>query len=417
MKTHRFPTSAFLLLGVMLAFTFASCSRSLTDLGYETKTSPNIDDFLFNTTETPPPYRPFYVSNSFKYDYYTYVADEDIQNIFNAYVSLRLKVLHKFYSEISTDHFYQKTFDKEYATLCSPGIVDAVNNYAKQNPNSAIGGWQILKPTLGLDAPNAEYTIAYEGNDLFSVKPAGDSVGVTLRIELTPDKMRPVIVGVINPAFNVSVFQTIFAYTGKKKYPQPFPVGYRVGKGYKYPLPFSYNATKSYARSEDYSRDLAKTIHKTINGKKLSCITEASFHFFFAGINTARWQLLNSLVAELHDKDFNKQQFTRKHSTMLHLDVAKAIDAASKSESTDKFGKWEAFYVGGTFHDIAYNGNNWYRITSMDNNRKTIYVQMVVSKDKNRTPIITGLSNDDMAINVGADFNTRRLPTKSWWRR
>ena len=386
-----------LILAILILV--SSCSKSLTDLGYDTQAKPDRDYALLNANQPPLHEAPFYRPTNQNYDVYSYIADEDIQNIFNAYVSLRLKVLHKFYSEISTDYFYQKTFDKEYATLCSPAVVKAAANYAASNPNSSIGGWQILKPTLGLDAPNAEYTIAYEGNDLFSVKPAGDSVGVTLRIELTPDKMRPVIVGVINPAFNVSVFQSIFA---------------NVGKGYKYPLPFSYNATKSYARSEDYSRDLARTIHKTVSSKSLHSITEASFHFFLAGINTARWQLLNSLVEELHNKDFNKQQFTREHSTLLHTNVAKAIDTASNIDKADSLGQWEAFYVGGTFHDIAYNGNNWYRITSMDNNRKTIYVQMVVSKDKDRTPIITGLSNNDMAINVGADFNTRRLPTNSW---
>ncbi|MCH5178132.1 MAG: hypothetical protein J1F13_00500 [Prevotellaceae bacterium] len=340
-----------------------------------------VHNFAFDS----PSSRIVTLSRNYNYNVYSFISDEDVRNLLAAHIYLRESILHDFYARMNTKDFSQVAFNNEFNSLCAPDILAVATNYAKQNPDNALGGWQIFKPMPGLNAIKAENDITYEGNDWFSITPKGDDTKVRLKVVMTPYKMRPVIVAVDNPAFGISATKQAES---------------KLAKGYKNMKKFIYSPAYTFPRSKSYFATLSQKISRISDAAQRGVVTEGDFSLFLNQTIKEREQMLTAFLNELSVKDINKHRLSRKYDNWLHADVNKAIISAQENKSD----KWNAFNTGSNTPNIVYEGNNWFRLSSDSDKAKDIQVQMILNKD-GRTPIITGLVNPDAGIALGTDFS------------
>ena len=404
------------LISVGVIALLCSCSKSLTDLGYESRainTSVHVENqFLrsLNTSVYTENYGSFkysiptfysysggYVTHNRSYNIYNVIADEDINNIFKVYVSLRMDVLRDFYSNMSARYFSKKAFDKEYLSLCSPSVWQYASDYAASNNAGDIGGWQIFKPYPGLDAPEAKYQITYEGEDWFEVVPVGDNEKVRLKVVLAGKAMHPVIVEVDNPHFGVNATTDSNA---------------DVGKGYEYKQQWNRNGNMTLQRSRAYFDWLTSVISTNCRTKERNFVTEAYMIDFFNRAVQKRLQLLDGFYKDLSSKEFNKKKISGKYNSWIYADVEKAMHA--KTQGNDNaLGKWQAFDSNTDEKDISYEGNNWFRIAEKMDTANVVHVQMVYC-GKNMQPMVVGLKNPFSGVDVGKDLDTDRYTSRGW---
>ena len=166
-----------------------SCSRSLTDIGYST--SPINTTVHVNSASAPPIGQSRgYVTQPGDYYLYNFVSDVDMEYFYKSRVLIRAAIVQGLYAQMNAQDFKKKSFDKRYASLCSPEVLAAVKEW---RGDSNLGGWQIFKPYPGLDATKMKYEIVYDGDDWFSITPAGDDSKVRLRVVLAGKKLMAVI--------------------------------------------------------------------------------------------------------------------------------------------------------------------------------------------------------------------------------
>lgn len=365
---------------------FASCSRSLTDLGYSTRYI-IYDKWDRRTQPITNPEEYLLLSRTGTYKTNQIICDEGVRNFLAAQIYFRQNILKDFYAQMNADDFSSDAFAKEYSSLCAPDILAAATTYAKANPDNALGGWQVFKPMPGLDTKKAKYDIAYEGDDWFSITPDGDDVGVRLRIVLTADKLRPVIVAVENLAFDVSA---------------AIEAGSNVGKGYKNVDNYSLGVVRLPLRNQSYFDWLAKKLSHISGVAERGVVTEADITDFYNDMVEDRAMQLTAFISALGATDFNNRQLSHKYGNWLNIDVNRAITA-----NAGKSGKWNAFNTDGEKTNIAYEGNNWFRLSSDADSTKEIMVQMVLCGNK-QLPIITGLNSPADGIALGTDFSLTR---------
>ena len=365
-----------------------SCSKSLTDIGYST--SPINTTVHVNSASTPPIGQSRgYVTQPGDYYLYNFVSDVDMEYFYKSRVLIRAAIVQGLYAQMNTQDFQKKSFDKRYASLCSPEVLKAVKEW---KGDSNLGGWQIFKPYPGLDATKMKYEIAYDGDDWFSITPAGDDSKVRLRVVLAGKKLQPVVVEVDNPAFGVNVASST-----------------RVGKGFDFGHGWIANGYGNYRRSEGYMSMLAGIIYDHCADKSRNIVTGDAILTFAKSMSQEQEQLLSGFYKDLIS--YNSASLSKKYKKWLYADVEKAI-AANHREANSALGKWKAFDVAET-SNVVYEGNNGYRISGAADSTKDIHVQMVYC-DRDMRPMIIGLYNKPLGIETGLNIDSDMSDSPGW---
>ena len=365
-----------------------SCSRSLTDIGYST--SPINTTVHVNNASAPPIGQSWgYVTQPGDYYLYNFVSDVDMEYFYKSRVLIRAAIVQGLYAQMNAQDFKKKSFDKRYASLCSPEVLAAVKEW---RGDSNLGGWQIFKPYPGLDATKMKYEIAYDGDDWFSITPAGDDSKVRLRVVLAGKKLQPVVVEVDNPAFGVNVASST-----------------KVGKGFDFGHGWIANGYGNYRRSEGYMSMLAGIIYDRCSDKSRNIVTGDAILTFAKSMSQEQKQLLSGFYKDL--ANYNSASLSKKYKKWLYADVEKAI-AANHREANSALGKWQAFDVAAT-SNVVYEGNNWYRISGAADSTKDIHVQMVYC-DRDMRPMIIGLYNKPLGIETGLHIDSDMSDSPGW---
>ncbi|MBR3373258.1 MAG: hypothetical protein IKG75_04560 [Bacteroidaceae bacterium] len=365
-----------------------SCSRSLTDIGYST--SPINTTVHVNSASAPPIGQSRgYVTQPGDYYLYNFVSDVDMEYFYKSRVLIRAAIVQGLYAQMNAQDFKKKSFDKRYASLCSPEVLAAVKEW---RGDSNLGGWQIFKPYPGLDATKMKYEIAYDGDDWFSITPAGDDSKVRLRVVLAGKKLQPVVVEVDNPAFGVNVVSST-----------------KVGKGFDFGHGWIANGYGNYRRSEGYMSMLAGIIYDRCADKSRNIVTGDAILTFAKSMSQEQEQLLSGFYKDL--VSYNSASLSKKYKKWLYADVEKAI-AANHREANSALGKWKAFDVAET-SNVVYEGNNWYRISGAADSTKDIHVQMVYC-DRDMRPMIIGLYNKPLGIETGLHIDSDMSDSPGW---
>ena len=365
-----------------------SCSRSMTDIGYST--SPINTTVHVNSASAPPIGQSRgYVTQPGDYYLYNFVSDVDMEYFYKSRVLIRAAIVQGLYAQMNAQDFKKKSFDKRYASLCSPEVLADV---MELRGDSNLGGWQIFKPYPGLDATKMKYEIVYDGDDWFSITPAGDDSKVRLRVVLAGKKLQPVVVEVDNPAFGVNVASST-----------------KVGKGFDFGHGWIANGYGNYRRSEGYMSMLAGIIYDHCADKSRNIVTGDAILTFAKSMSQEQEQLLSGFYKDL--VSYNSASLSKKYKKWLYADVEKAI-AANHHKDNSVLGKWQAFDVAET-SDVVYEGNNWCRISGAADSTKDIHVQMVYC-DRDMRPMIIGLYNKPLGIETGLHIDSDMSDSPGW---
>ena len=376
------------LISVGVIALLCSCSKSLTDIGYST--SPINTTVHVNSASAPPIGQSRgYVTQPGDYYLYNFVSDVDMEYFYKSRVLIRAAIVQGLYAQMNAQDFKKKSFDKRYASLCSPEVLAAVKEW---RGDSNLGGWQIFKPYPGLDATKMKYEIVYDGDDWFSITPAGDDSKVRLRMVLAGKKLQPVVVEVDNPAFGVNVASST-----------------KVGKGFDFGHGWIDNGYGNYRRSEGYMSMLAGIIYDHCADKSRNIVTGDAILTFAKSMSQEQEQLLSGFYKDL--VSYNSASLSKKYKKWLYADVEKAI-AANHREANSALGKWKAFDVAET-SNVVYEGNNWYRISGAADSTKDIHVQMVYC-DRDMRPMIIGLYNKPLGIETGLNIDSDMSDSPGW---
>ena len=365
-----------------------SCSKSLTDIGYST--SPINTTVHVNSASAPPIGQSWgYVTQPGDYYLYNFVSDVDMEYFYKSRVLIRAAIVQGLYAQMNAQDFKKKSFDKRYASLCSPEVLAAVKEW---KGDSNLGGWQIFKPYPGLDATKMKYEIVYDGDDWFSITPAGDDSKVRLRVVLAGKKLQPVVVEVDNPAFGVNIASSA-----------------KVGKGFDFGHGWIANGYGNYRRNEGYMSMLAGIIYDHCADKSRNIVTGDAILTFAKSMSQEQEQLLSGFYKDL--ASYNSASLSKKYKKWLYADVEKAI-TAHHHKANSALGKWQAFDVAEA-PTVVYEGSNWYRISGAADSTKDIHIQMVYLEHDMR-PMIIGLYNKPLGIETGINVDADMSGGPGW---
>ena len=379
------------LISVGVIALLCSCSKSLTDIGYSTyATNPGVH--VQNKSSRIYPFANIgnVAFSGSGYYLYNFVSDVDMEYFYKSRVLIRAAIVQGLYAQMNTQDFQKKSFYKRYASLCSPEVLKAVKEW---KGDSNLGGWQIFKPYPGLDATKMKYEIAYDGDDWFSITPAGDDSKVRLRVVLAGKKLLPVVVEVDNPAFGVNVASSA-----------------KVGKGFDFGHGWIANGYGNYRRNEGYMSMLAGIIYDHCADKSRNIVTGDAILTFAKSMSQEQEQLLSGFYKDM--ASYNSASLSKKYKKWLYADVEKAI-AANHREANSALGKWQAFGVGSTTPTVTYEGSNWYRILGAADSTKDIHIQMVYL-ERDMRPMIIGLYNKPLGIETGINVDADMSGGPGW---
>ena len=322
------------------------------------------------------------------YRQYNFVLGSDIEQFYKASIALRMAVLDGFYSQLNEQGFNAQAFDKEYHSFLSPHIRSAVKE-----------GWQMFKP----QAASAKCLITYEGDDWFSVKSIESNSEVRLRVVLTGKNLQPVVAEVDNPSLGIK--------TGMGDNSD-------LGSGYVYKKEWEYGIFNNKKRNSEFKTYVANIIYRHCNGgdKSRSFITETELLAFADRIVQKREQLLKEFYADLTSSDFTKQSFSEKYDNVVTGAVALAMESSNgKAAKTHPYGRWAPFEPRDKAnYTLAYDEQDWFTVTDKKADKPDVYLQAVFY-GKEMRPLIVGLYNEALHVNVQQDFDTNRNSHTYGW--
>ena len=322
------------------------------------------------------------------YRQYNFVIGSDIEQFYKASVALRMAILNDFYSQLNVQGFNPQDIYKEYHSFLSPHIKSAAKD-----------DWQMFKPQTA----NAKCLIAYEGDDWFSVKYMESDAEVRLRVVLTGKNLQPVVAEVDNPSLGIK--------TGMGDNSD-------LGSGYVYKKEWDYGIFNNKKRNSEFKTYVANIIYRHCNGgdKSRSFITETELLAFADRIVQKRERLLKEFYADLTSSDFTKQSFSEKYDKMITGAVAFAMESASgKAAKTNPYGRWAPFEPKDkTSYTLAYDEQDWFTVSDNKADKPDVYLQAVFY-GKEMRPLIVGLYNEALNINVQQEFYTNRNSRTFGW--
>jgi len=175
MKIHTILFIASLML-------LASCSKSLTDIGYSHGVYAYHESSFSDVKGAG--YIPKFSTPT--------QANPDLEIMKKIYVKECTKFLNKFYKSLTSAKFNTKKFSAKYLPLCSIDVERAISDESNGG-KAPKGGWEAFLP---YDNPNAaEYTIAYDNKKWFNITFTSNRT-IAIKLDIYSAAQPPVIVNV-----------------------------------------------------------------------------------------------------------------------------------------------------------------------------------------------------------------------------
>ena len=305
---------------------------------------------------------------------------------------MRMTVLNDFYSQLNSQQLDLEAFKKEYHGFLSPHIKAEAKAYG-------LDGWQTFKP----QESKTKCLITYEGEDWFTVKALEGDDAVRLRVVLAGEKLQPVVAEVENPRLGIKS-----GLGGSND----------LGSGYTFTREWEYgifNNKKSNKGFKDYVASIIYS-HCCEEDKGRSFIAEKELLAFVERVVQSREQLLKNFYADLTAADFSAQSFSEKYDNIVTGAVASAMNSTNrKAAKSHPYGKWAPFEPKDkTVYTLAHDEQDWFTVSGDKANKPDVYMQAVFYGQEMR-PLIVGLYNEALNVNVQQEFNTDRNSHTFGW--
>lgn len=383
------------IVGLML---MASCSRSLTDLGYKTTDGTMRPDAALSASSMSSyvglaPSNPYlgivaspttyYPGREVDYGHYSYITDNDIRAFSYSKTKTRLRLLRDFYKQISRESELETFALAKYKPLLANEIYDAAENGCATTQNS-VRGWALFLPNGTRDTLK-DIRITSIGSDRFSVKEEDGADSVVVEVKFAGKEFRPVVTALQNPSLGVSLVATGEGVRGK---------GYKDTDGYDSKL------------SAEYARRLASIIYshaKAVNKLQYGLIGDKEVQAYSKAFDTQKRAFANEFYRSLNATDATAAHLSKQFQRHCSADIAKAVKDYKRrnadSGKSSALGGW-AMFVNLPDQSVATDSepaiseasNGWLRINASGDDANAAYILLAKTLDKD-TPIIVGIVN------------------------
>ncbi len=296
-----------------------------------------------------------------------YVSECDIEDFKRIMSAATQRNLKRMLASMNRNVFVYESLNKEWLPVLSEGVREAVTGVPSTNHYSDLGGWQIFKPTEGIDTSAVFYRVQSRGDgwlDIFS--PKGQDT-VSVKVAYVGKHMTPVIVGVCNKRMNIDILDDIHGVdVSDKRF-----------------------AVTPYDDEYMYLKFLCPMLYRSAQPGNL--VTEEDIDRFKDKANALKLAFVEEFCRSLLKSGDDMRKIRRKYRKSMAQRFAGMTDfrVQKKNYSVDMFlpcGYGE-FAAGG--YAVTYLGNDWYQVTAGGKSLKL----KVVLYGKRLTPAIMGMRN------------------------
>ncbi len=301
-----------------------------------------------------------------------YVSECDVEDFRGVMQTLTKRTLNRILASMHKNVFVYDSMDVKYSLLLSNGVKEKIASVSSGNLYADLGGWQMLKPTVGLDTSAVSYGVQYRGGDWYDIFAPQCNDTVSVKVEYAGKYLNPVIVGLRNNRMGVDVLSTDYDSKLNKKM-----------------LAFNH-----YDQEYMYLEFLCPLLHKRAQPGKL--IADEDFDKLKAEANTLKLAFVEEFYRYVLDSDNDMRKIQKKYRYSMAQRFAGMTDTRVRNRdySTDMFLPCSYGDFAASNHTVTYLGDDWYQVSAAGKSLKI----KVVLYGKRLTPAIMGMRNPSQNI-------------------
>ena len=297
-----------------------------------------------------------------------YVSENDVEDFKGVMQTLTKRTLNRMLASMHKNVFVTGLMDEKYSALLSKGVKEKM----KAVSDGSLGGWQMLKPTVGLDTSAVFYRVQYRGGDWYDIFAPQCNDTVSVKVEYAGKFLNPVIVGLRNDRMGVNV----------------------LSADYDSKLNSKMLAFNHYDQEYMYLEFLCPLLHKRASSGKL--IADEDFDKLKAEANTLKLAFVEEFYRYILDSGNDMRKIQKKYRYSMAQRFAGMTDTRvhNRDYSTDMFlpCSYSDFAAGN--HTVTYLGDDWYQVSAAG---KSLTLKVVLY-GKRLTPAIMGMRNPNQNI-------------------
>ena len=299
-----------------------------------------------------------------------YISACDIDQLEMELRALTQKTLYRMLNIMRKDMFVHDVYCDRFYPFLSDAIKDTIKSVRVRRKFTDLGGWQMLKPTEGLDEKRGDYFVVYSGDDWFEI-PAPDGRGSThVKVGYAGKYLNAKIVGVKNEKFGIDIYDTNYdkRYNNKMITLTPYD---------------DENCLFMYMKF------LCPIANKKMGKDKL--VFHEDFVKFKEQVVARETAFVHEFYDKLRSSDNNVKKVMRKYRYQMARYFANIIDAHINDnyKGVDLFlpCNFDEFAANG--YTVEYMGEDCFKVTAGGN---SVFLKVVLY-GKNQTPAIMGVIN------------------------
>ena len=301
-----------------------------------------------------------------------YVSECDVDDAKNIVRTVAERNLCQLVGGMCEGNFDRRNFDKRFAPLMSREVLRELKSAKGDSLDETLGGWQMFKPTKGIDAGQASYNVVYRGEGWYDIIAPEGNDKVSVRTMLVGKYLNPIIVEVRNPKMNVSVSGTSCKPSARTK----------------------MLAFDKYETEFMYLQFMCPLIYK--ESQPAQFVADEDFDKLKAKANTLKLAFVETFYRDILASGNDLKTIQKKYRYSMAWRLAGMTDSLVqvKNCSTDMFlpCNYSDFAAGN--HTVTYLGKDWYQVSAAGKSLKL----KVVLYGKRLTPAIMGLRNPSQNI-------------------
>ncbi len=302
-----------------------------------------------------------------------YVSECDIKDFKNIMLTAVKRNLKRMLASMNENVYVYKSLSKEWLPVLSAGVKQAVAGVPNKNHYTDLGGWQIFKPTDGVDTSVVNYRVEERDNGWLDIlSPEGQDT-VSVKVVYIGKNMTPMIAGVRNKRMNIDILDDVngVSVRDKRLAVTPFDDEYM------------------------YLQFLCPMLYKSVQPGYI--VTDDDFDRFKDKANTIKQAFVEDFYSSVLKSGNDIRKIQRKYRNSLVQRFATMTDSRvhHKNYSVDIFLPCSYTEFASCNYDVTYLGKDWYQVTAGSSNLKL----KVVLYGKHLTPAIMGMFNPSQNIN------------------
>ena len=309
-----------------------------------------------------------------------YVSENDVETLERELKVITQRSLWRMFNLMRKDTIASGLYAERFTPFLAKAINDTVNSVTLKNKFGDIGGWQILKPSVGLDEEKLDYFAVNSGDDWYEIpSPDGES-SAYVKVGYAGKFLNPKIVGVKNEKFGIDIYDTNYdkRYNNKMIAFTPYD---------------DLNCLHMYM---DF---LCPIVNKEIGKDRLA------FQEDFVEVKKRVVEREEAFVREFYDKllrSNNKaRKVLRKYRYQMVQRFASTLDMQIKKKKKDVElflpCSYEEFVANG--YEVKYQGEDCFKVSV---GGKSVYLKVVLY-GKQMKPAIMGMINSSQNVDYCPD--------------